>query len=257
MATDTSGKARTESARREPLSSSQSLPFRLSEDLLERLRDKEWAPGDRLPSEQQLAGQYRVSRPTVRLAIRRLEEAGLVHVRQGAGAFVTSLAAEIRTGLQDLQSITALIASQGHEPQVVFRSVSLRQPTDEEREQLELSDGEKVIGYERSLSADGSVVAFEYGALAASLFPEDWSINELQGSIFEALEKHSLLPESALAEVVPVLDPTVGWGDGIPENGLYLCLAQTQVLADGSRVSWSRTYFVANSPFRFFILRKR
>jgi GntR family transcriptional repressor for pyruvate dehydrogenase complex len=42
-------------------------------------------PGDRLPSEKQLAQQFQSSRGSVREAIRALEQAGLLVVRRGAG----------------------------------------------------------------------------------------------------------------------------------------------------------------------------
>ena len=47
-------------------------------------------PGERLPSERKLAGGLRVSRPTLREALAVLEARGLVEVRRGAGAYVTS-----------------------------------------------------------------------------------------------------------------------------------------------------------------------
>lgn len=48
-----------------------------------------FAPGDRLPAEQQLAADFGVSRPVVREAISRLRQEGLVSSQQGRGAFVT------------------------------------------------------------------------------------------------------------------------------------------------------------------------
>lgn len=51
-------------------------------------------PGDRLPSERDLARQLCVSRTAVREAIRALEEKGLVEVRQGSGTYVCSPAPE-------------------------------------------------------------------------------------------------------------------------------------------------------------------
>jgi GntR family transcriptional regulator len=46
------------------------------------------AVGTRLPSEEELCGQFRVSRHTVREALRKLREEGLVSSRQGAGTTV-------------------------------------------------------------------------------------------------------------------------------------------------------------------------
>lgn len=47
-------------------------------------------PGDRLPSERELASQFNVSRNTLREAIRSLEYAGIVQMRKGAtgGAYI-------------------------------------------------------------------------------------------------------------------------------------------------------------------------
>lgn len=60
--------------------------------IAERVKLGELAPGDRLPPERELAAQMRISRPTVREALRTLAEAGVVEVRRGqaGGAFVRS-----------------------------------------------------------------------------------------------------------------------------------------------------------------------
>lgn len=47
-------------------------------------------PGDRLPSQRELASQLGVSRPSVREALAELEAMGLVTIRVGSGVFVAS-----------------------------------------------------------------------------------------------------------------------------------------------------------------------
>ena len=67
--------------------------------------------GDRLPPERELAGQFGVSRNSVRQAIRSLADGGLVEVKKGAagGAFIRNGgAAAVRTGLADLYSLGAI-----------------------------------------------------------------------------------------------------------------------------------------------------
>lgn len=48
--------------------------------------------GARLPSELQLAGNFRVSRPVIREALRSLQTLGLTQTRTGSGTFVTMAA---------------------------------------------------------------------------------------------------------------------------------------------------------------------
>ena len=59
----------------------------LLEHEIVRLR---WQPGDRLPSEAELCGRFELSRTTVRQALARLEQEGLVVRRKGFGTFVAS-----------------------------------------------------------------------------------------------------------------------------------------------------------------------
>jgi GntR family transcriptional regulator, transcriptional repressor for pyruvate dehydrogenase complex len=65
-----------------------------TEELFELIRARivadEFRPGDRLPPERDLALEYETNRNTLREAIRRLEQARLVTVRQGQGVTVTN-----------------------------------------------------------------------------------------------------------------------------------------------------------------------
>jgi GntR family transcriptional regulator, transcriptional repressor for pyruvate dehydrogenase complex len=59
--------------------------------LTEMIRSKQLGPGDRLPTERQLAENMGLSRNTVREAIRSLEMISVLEVRRGDGTYVTSL----------------------------------------------------------------------------------------------------------------------------------------------------------------------
>ncbi len=68
---------------------------RLYQQLARRLFDQiaggQYAIGDRLPAERELAIEHNVSRPTVREAIIALEVQGLVEVKIGSGAYVRNI----------------------------------------------------------------------------------------------------------------------------------------------------------------------
>lgn len=61
---------------------------------LERIILKKLHPGDKLPSERELAENLGVSRSSIRDAIRSLELMGLVEPRQGAGTVVREISAD-------------------------------------------------------------------------------------------------------------------------------------------------------------------
>ncbi|SMH33204.1 FadR/GntR family transcriptional regulator [Mesorhizobium australicum] len=64
------------------------LADRLVEEIRTRISSGDLKPGSRLPTEQQLTEEHRVSRTVVREAVTRLAADGLVTARQGAGVFV-------------------------------------------------------------------------------------------------------------------------------------------------------------------------
>ena len=76
----------------------------------EAIADGRIGPGDRLPPERELAGQLRVSRASVREALRVLEAFGVVTSRQGRGADAGSVvSAGDQNGLAGLLRIYSLL----------------------------------------------------------------------------------------------------------------------------------------------------
>lgn len=90
-------------------------------------------PGDRLPSERDLAQRLQVSRNTLREALRTLEHAGLVEMRKGAtgGAFVRSGSGRaIVTGLSDLYHLGAITPQQLTEARIWLSELVVRAACD-------------------------------------------------------------------------------------------------------------------------------
>lgn len=70
-------------------------PKKISEEIVNQIKQLiskgELKPGDRIPSERELAGMLGVSRPSVREAIMVLEAMGFLESRQGGGTYVRAL----------------------------------------------------------------------------------------------------------------------------------------------------------------------
>src|SRR4030088_267339 len=91
---------------------------RIYENIVEQIhaliREGRWAPGDQIPPERELAERFRVSRTSVREALRALEMQGVIESRQGGGTFirtadtealVPALAAAILGGRREMAEI--------------------------------------------------------------------------------------------------------------------------------------------------------
>jgi len=55
------------------------------------IQGRKLKPGDRIPSERELTGLFKVGRPTIREALRSPELIGLIEVKQGRGSFVKEM----------------------------------------------------------------------------------------------------------------------------------------------------------------------
>lgn len=69
-------------------------------------------PGARLPTENELAERFGVSRPVVREALARLRVDGLVEARRGSGTYVLSRPSQTLPELADLEDISRFLRYQ-------------------------------------------------------------------------------------------------------------------------------------------------
>lgn len=79
------------------------------EKLERAIKSGAYQDDDRLPSENEMAAEFEVSRPIVREALRRLRERGLIYSRQGAGSFVRNLGIRNPLGFAPLENVADLI----------------------------------------------------------------------------------------------------------------------------------------------------
>lgn len=238
------------------LNGDRNLGRALAETLRGRIVAGEFAPGSRLPSETQLASDYDISRVTVRTAIKLLESQGLVDVRHGSGTFVNDFGDGIRTGLQELRSITETIREMGFEPGMERHRFDQRAATEHEALKLALVPGDEVIAIERAVLADGQAVAYSYDTVPLALMMDVDIATLGQQSVFDAMRTMGKDPTRALAEVHAVQSDDIGWGPQRPVPGLFLLLDQVHIDRSGERLMYSRTYFV-EGRFQFVILRTR
>jgi GntR family transcriptional regulator, histidine utilization repressor len=80
--------------------------------ILGRIHGGEWKEGDQVPSENELAREFKVARMTVNRALRELTSEQVLTRVQGAGTFVAQ--PKYASTLVEIRSISDEIAARGH-----------------------------------------------------------------------------------------------------------------------------------------------
>ena len=98
-------------------------PKKISEEIVEQIKhlisSGDLKPGERIPSERELATMLGVSRPSVREAIMVLEAMGFLESRQGGGTYVRSL-----TESTIADPLSNIVGSK--EPQILYALTEVR-----------------------------------------------------------------------------------------------------------------------------------
>lgn len=99
---------------------------RIAGELAARIRARRLPAFAKLPSEAELTDEFGVSRVTVRQALKKLADAGLVISRQGKGVYVAG--AVVNQELTALRGFHESLVMQGHDPVTTVLSFACRRP---------------------------------------------------------------------------------------------------------------------------------
>lgn len=132
---------------------------------------EDYQPNQQMPSERELVQMFNVSRSTVRLALRDLEERGLIYRLHGKGTFVSPIFIK-QTNLGNMYSFSNQMNTEGRKPTTKNISLELKTPPDEIAEQLSLSKDEKTFVLIRLRLAQGEPLLYSQSFLPAKSFPD-------------------------------------------------------------------------------------
>ncbi|MDO4605437.1 MAG: GntR family transcriptional regulator [Helcococcus sp.] len=111
---------------------------------LESYIKEDYQPNQQLPSERELVQMFNVSRSTVRLTLRDLEERGLIYRLHGKGTFVSPIFIK-QTNLGNMYSFSNQMSTEGRRPTTKNISLELKIPPHGITQQLNLSNDEKTF----------------------------------------------------------------------------------------------------------------
>jgi DNA-binding GntR family transcriptional regulator len=220
------------------------LYFQIAENLKRAIQDGTLKPGERLDNELDLTERLGVSRPTVRQAVQRLVEQGLVVRRRGLGTVV--MAPRILRPVALTSLYDDLSANHRH-PATTVLAISEIEVDDELASILSLPSGAAVLSVKRLRLADGSPLAIMQNFLPGGLLkgrPEDvlektglYELLRRQGVRLQAGEqvigaRRATAPEASLLQA--------------PRNATVLTMTRTALDPAGRPVEHGSHAYLAN-----------
>jgi GntR family transcriptional regulator len=232
-----------------------SLRHSLAEELRSRILAGEWRPGERLPSEPELARRRTVSRSSMRAAITVLEEDGYVSRRHGSGTYVTHRPA-LPSDLGRNFGVTSMIARSGMQAGSLEESAEAVPAPPRVAGAFGIEEGRLVSRLRRVRTADGRrVVDVADWCQIEHLSPDELAAVG-EGSIYSALAERGLAVDHGVAQLSPRnADEEICARLDVPLGTLLITIDQVDRTADGVVVLVSREHHVADA-FTFTLLRR-
>lgn len=219
--------------------------------LMEQIQEGTMKEGDRLETEEELSRRFGVSRPTVRQALRSLEQRGYLKRIKGSGTFVTEPKL-LHTSTSFIASYQREAEQQGHT--VITQVLSLEIVRGEEKICKKLGVKKNTSLYRmvrvRRIKEchHGAPVVYTVVYIPVCSFPQMGDQDFTKTSLYDTLEKYGLrvCHVSKLLEVVPG-DETVKEALEIGAWEPVIKVSSVGYLQNGEAVEYAESWYPAQS----------
>jgi len=214
-------------------------------------------PGERLLTEPQLAKQLKVSRATLREAMRTFETQGLIYRRQGAGTFVIHPSQVIDSGLEVLESIETMSKRIGLPVSMGELRIDRRTANEEEANALGVEVRSQIVCLSRVIQAEGRPVAFLIDTLPGDLLTTEELESGFTGSVLDLLLKRgspALISSRCDINAVPAATD-IARAMRIQRGDVLLRFIAYLYATTGHVVDYSFSYFLPGY-FNFHVVRR-
>ena len=210
-----------------------------------------------LPSEAELSKRFEVSRATVRDALSRLEQRGMVIRRHGVGTFVSSQQPVLDAGLERLESLDTLARRMGLETHMGESEIIERGATPREAERLQVAPGTQVLSVTRVILTDTRPVAFLLDVVPTTFLRKQDLGEAFNGSVLDVFVQRGepLLSHSRTDISTEAADWPTARKLHMQRGDILLKLDAQLYTREGHIVDYSISYFVAGY-FRFHVVRR-
>ena len=155
-----------------------SLSDQVYEIMMNAISKGTYPSGSLLPSENQLADQFNVSRPTVRSAFARLMERGYVNRHRGVGTFVAELPG-IMDPLYLFQDISQRIALRGYKPGFIQLSAEIILASKKMSGKIDVSEGSALLHITKIFTANDEPIIYFDNYIPEWVYKDCLSVDEV------------------------------------------------------------------------------
>ena len=215
-------------------------------DGIERgIADGNFAAGERLPGEMEIAETYRVNRHTVRRALATLAERGLVRAERGSGTYVE--APKLTYPLRSRTRFSEIVGAGGREPRGQLIGAFEEVATRELARRLGMKSGASLIRIEALRLADRTPICVATTWLAAERFAGAGRIYETARSMTKVLAHYGVRDyrRASTRVTAAIVDATDAGRLGLALGRPILVVESTDVDADGKPLLTTRARFAA------------
>ncbi|WP_308467156.1 GntR family transcriptional regulator [Rathayibacter soli] len=227
-------------------------------DIRKLVDDRNLRPGDRLPTEAEIAQLYGVARSTVREALKRLEHEGLFHAVQGNGRFLSAIGSlSVERPITKYESITSMLEELGYAVTNAVLEVGEVSSTQAEAVALGIEAGDPVIRLTRLRYGNDRPMVFSVNTILREALPGAVVHRDWTGSVTAALDAQGWAINSSAAQISAVTLPEdVESRYQLGGLGAWLLVVETCLTVDGTRVLFAQDYH-RGSEIAFNVLRRR
>lgn len=214
---------------------------KIKDYICHQIESGSWQPNEKVPSENELAEKFSVSRMTARRALQELAEQGLLLRTKGLGTFVATFKSQ--SSLLEIKNIADEIRDRGHKHTSLQLALSTQTISEELAILLNLKPGEKV-GYAELLHMENDqAIQLEQRYVNFSLAP---------GYLSQDFTKAT--PHEYLSSVAPLTEATHEVEATLPstETAKHLAVSLSQPCLQVKRRTWSKqgvvSFAILTSP---------
>lgn len=226
--------------------------------LLEAMKDGEYASCTRLPRESILAEKLGISRTQLRDILASLEREGFITRRHGVGTIINRHVLNVQTRMDIEVEFLDMIRQSGRKPAVAFVRVSDGAANAKLAAQLRLPEGTPIVRVARLVTADGVPAIYCEDMVSRELVHGSATIRDYQLPFFHFLRQFcGVVPYLDLTEVRPAAaDAGLSEIMRVPMGTPLLHMEEVDYDIDGRPVFCSDEYYV-DGIIRHTVMRKK